>query len=59
MGDEVSEVLDYVPGELYVKQYIRPKYVQPLNDIANTVITASLPACIMEKCIRTYASLHN
>src|SRR3954468_12233347 len=43
IGEEVTEVLDYIPGELYVKQYIRPKYVQPLNEINNTVITASLP----------------
>ena len=51
IGDEVSEVLDYTPGELYVKQYIRPKYVQPLTAIANTVITASLPGRVMEKCM--------
>ncbi len=49
IGDEVTEVLDFVPGELYVKQYIRPKYVQPLDEIAHTVITASLPERIMEK----------
>jgi len=49
IGDEVTEVLDWVPGELFVKQYIRPKYVQPLDDIAATVITASLPERLMEK----------
>jgi transposase len=51
IGDEVSEVLDYVPAELYVKQYIRPKYVQPLSEFSSTVITASLPGRIMEKCM--------
>src|SRR3954469_8089461 len=51
IGDEVSEVLDYVPAELFVKQYIRPKYVQPLTDTTSTVTTASLPARIMEKCM--------
>lgn len=51
IGEEVTEVLDYIPGELYVKQYIRPKYVQPLNEINNTVITASLPGRMMEKCM--------
>jgi transposase len=51
IGDEVSEVLDYIPGELYVKQYIRPKYVQPLDEITNTVITASLPGRMLEKCM--------
>lgn len=51
IGDEVSEVLDYIPGELYVKQFIRPKYVQPLTSINSTVITASLPGRLMEKCM--------
>jgi transposase len=51
IGDEVSEVLDYVPAELFVKQYIRPKYVQPLSEVSSTVITPSLPARIMEKCM--------
>src|SRR4051812_16609596 len=43
IGDEVTEVLNYIPGELYVQQYIRPKYVQVLTDVTNTVITASRP----------------
>ncbi|HEX8675587.1 MAG TPA: IS66 family transposase [Segetibacter sp.] len=51
IGDEVTEVLDFIPGELFVKQYIRPKYVQPTSEITNTVITASLPSRIMEKCM--------
>lgn len=51
IGEEVTEVLDYIPGELYVKQYIRPKYAQPLDEINNTVITASLPGRMMEKCM--------
>lgn len=51
IGEEVSEVLNYIPGELYVKQYIRSKYVVPVNDTDNTVVTASLPGRIMEKCM--------
>lgn len=51
IGDEVSEVLDYIPAELYVKQYIRPKYVQPLSEVSSAVITPSLPGRIMEKCM--------
>src|SRR5437870_4655926 len=51
IGDEVSEVLDYIPGELYVKQFIRPKYVVPLSDTDNTIITASLPGRLLEKCM--------
>jgi transposase len=51
IGDEVSEVLDYIAGELYVKQFIRPKYVKPLTDNNSTVITASMPGRLMEKCM--------
>lgn len=51
MGDEVTEILDYTPGELYVKQYIRHKYAAPLGAGLGTVITASLPGRIMEKCM--------
>lgn len=49
IGDEVTEILDLIPGELYVKQYIRPKYIVPVSETNDTVITASLPARIMEK----------
>jgi transposase len=51
IGEDVTEILDYIPPELYVKQYIRPKYAAPLGDGFTTVITASLPGRIMEKCM--------
>lgn len=51
IGDEVSEVLDYIAGELYVKQFIRPKYVVAINNTDNTIITASLTGRLMEKCM--------
>jgi transposase len=52
IGDEVSEVLDYIPGELYVKQYIRPKYVQSFSDTnTTTILTAALPGRLLEKCM--------
>lgn len=51
IGEEISEVLEYIPCEFYVKQFIRPKYVQPLIDINSTIITASLPGRLMEKCM--------
>ena len=49
IGEEVTEILDWTPGELYVKQYIRPKYVLPVDQTNNTVLTASLPNRIVEK----------
>ena len=51
IGNEVIEVLDYIPGELFVKQLIRPKYVKPDTNNTSSVITASLPGRIMEKCM--------
>ena len=51
IGDDVTEILDYIPAELYVKQYIRHKYAAPLSDGLSTVITASLPGRLMEKCM--------
>ena len=51
IGEEITEILDFTPGEFYVKQYIRPKFVQPLSEINDTVITASLPGRMMEKCM--------
>lgn len=29
IGEEVTEILEYSPGSMYVKQYVRPKYSQP------------------------------
>ncbi len=34
MGEDITEILDYIPAELYVKQYIRPKYAVPLSEVA-------------------------
>lgn len=51
IGEEITEILDFTPGEFYVKQYIRPKFVKPLSEINDTVITASLPGRMMEKCM--------
>jgi transposase len=51
IGEDVTEILDYIPPELYVRQYIRPKYAAPLGDGYSTVITASLPGRMMEKCM--------
>ncbi len=51
LGFEVTEVLEYLPGELFVKQYLRPIYVQPTPMTETVFIIASLPGRIMEKCM--------
>lgn len=32
IGEEITEELEYAPGKLFVKQYIRPKYVHPQEE---------------------------
>ncbi len=32
IGEEVTEILEYQQGELYVKKYIRPEYIKPNRD---------------------------
>jgi transposase len=51
IGYEVTEIMEYVPGELYVKRYLRPVYVQPVSNMETTFITAALPGRMLEKCM--------
>lgn len=48
IGEEITEVLEYQPGELYVKQYRRAKYAKP-ND--EGVVIGSLPSRPLEKAM--------
>jgi len=51
IGEELTEILDYIPAELYVKQYIRHKYAAPLSEGGSTVLAAALPGRLLEKCM--------
>lgn len=52
VGKEVTERLEYHPGELYVKQIIRPEYIKPSSDGLNAKrVIAPLPAMPLEKSI--------
>ena len=46
MGEEKTEELEYVPAELYVKVYLRPKYAKPNGE---GIVIAELPARPIEK----------
>lgn len=48
MGEEITEVLEYEPGELYVKQYRRIKYAKPEN---SGVLIGELPVRPLEKAM--------
>jgi len=53
IGEEITEELEYAPGELYVKKYVRPKYVTPQSpQSANTeIIIAPMPQRPIEKAM--------
>ena len=60
IGEEITEELDYTPGKFFVRQYVRPKYVRPLqkDGVAEVeIIVASLPSCPIDKCIAGAALL--
>lgn len=46
IGEEVTEILEYTPGRLYVKRYIRPKYALPQKQ---GVIIADMPSLPIPK----------
>lgn len=48
MGEEITEVLEYQPGELFVKKYIRNKYAKPGNE---GVLIGELPSRPIEKAM--------
>lgn len=51
IGYEITEVMEYIPGELYLRRYLRPMYVQPVDLTETVFITASLPGRMLEKCM--------
>src|SRR5438105_10759162 len=48
MGEEITEVLEWEPGELFVKKYIRHKYGRPDN---SGVLIGDLPSRPLQKAI--------
>lgn len=48
IGEDITEILEYVPGELFVKKYIRPKYALPQN---RGVLVGELPVRPLEKAM--------
>jgi transposase len=48
MGEEITEVLEWEPGELFVKKYVRIKYAKPGN---SGVVIGRLPSRPLEKAM--------
>jgi transposase len=49
IGVEISHKLAHEPGSYYIKEIIRPKYVNPKKEEAG-VVTAELPDSLLPKC---------
>lgn len=48
IGEEITDELEYSPGELYINRFIRPKYAKPANE---GIVTGELPTRPIEKGI--------
>jgi transposase len=49
IGEEVTEVLDLIPAEFFVKRYIRYKYARANGE---GIITASLPDRVIDRAAK-------
>lgn len=48
IGEEITEVLDLIPAEFYVKRYVRPKYARPKGE---GIVIGELPERVIQKGI--------
>lgn len=48
IGEEITEELERIPGKLFVRQYVRPKYARPHEE---GIVIADLPARPIDKAI--------
>jgi transposase len=52
VSEQITEMLEYQPGELFVKQFVRPEYIKPSADgLTARRVIASLPCVPLEKSI--------
>lgn len=55
IGEDITEILEWKPGELYVKRIVRPKYAVKATDpnpaCDTRIVMAELPERPLEKCM--------
>jgi len=52
VGQEITEVLEYKTGELFIKKYIRPEYIKPTEEGTQAKrVIAALPGMPIDKSI--------
>lgn len=49
IGDNITEVLEYEPATIFVRQIVRPKYIVKQNDEETCIVTAELPTLPLPK----------
>ena len=49
IGENITEVLEYEPANVYVRQIIRPKYIVSQDDDRTEIMTADLPSLPIPK----------
>ena len=49
IGNEITEILEYDPANIYVRQIIRPKYIIESSDEATLIAIAELPSLPIPK----------
>jgi transposase len=49
IGENITEILEYEPANIYVRKIIRPKYIISQNDEKTQIITANLPSLPIPK----------
>ena len=49
IGEAITEILEYEPANIYVRQIIRPKYIVESTDEATRIVIAELPSLPIPK----------
>ena len=57
LPDQVTEMLDYEPGRLVVIRYIRPCYIQDLDELTCRKVMAGAPGRPIPRCLASPALL--
>lgn len=49
IGESLTEILDYVPAQFHVLQFVRPKFIIETTDEKTHIVTAALPSLPIPK----------
>jgi len=49
IGESLTEILDYIPAQIHVLRYVRPKFIIETNDEKTNILIADLPSLPIPK----------